>query len=262
MSERLDDHEDLWGYGKRLRFVRTIISDSFATRSPDKIRVLDIGCGNGSQLAMPLSKHGYDLTGIDTDERSIEKAQSLSWGVSNAHFVFGQLTDLAPKSRFDVVILSEVLEHLNEPKDLLALAVDRMERDGVLIVTVPNGYGEFEIGSWLFRGLRVQRLVDAIAKDGREVVGSTENQECGHIQFFTRKRLNRLFRSCGLTIMREASGSFLAGPFVGHTLARSRRFIGWNARITDKLPFSLASSWYFALRRDVSKSRPQSGTDS
>ena len=49
----------------------------------------------------------------------------------------------------------------------------------------------------------------------------------------------------------EGVASFLAGPFIGHTLARSDRFVEWNARVTDKLPRVLASGWYFALRRET-----------
>jgi hypothetical protein len=52
----------------------------------------------------------------------------------------------------------------------------------------------------------------------------------------------------------------LAGPLVGHTLARSERFIEWNARITDSLPLILSSGWYFALRRQPRTGAP--GPDS
>jgi ubiquinone biosynthesis O-methyltransferase len=262
MSDRLHDREDLWGYRKRLRFVRDVINESFPARSAETIRILDVGCGNGSQLSLPLAQLGFQLTGIDTDERSIAKARSLAGGIKSAQFVCGRLDELPPQDQFDVVLLSEVLEHLSEPEELLSMSVSRMRGDSVLIVTVPNGYGEFEMDSWLFRGFRLQRLVDVLVKNNHDVVASTENSECEHVQFFTRTRLRELFASYDLTITREAAGSFLAGPMIGHTLARSNKFIDWNARITDKLPLALASSWYFALKRTNSNVVTQAGAGS
>jgi SAM-dependent methyltransferase len=240
--------EDQWGYAKRLRFVRRAIEDVFAQREAARLRILDVGCGNGSQLALPLARGGFRVRGIDTDKRSIEHARRLAHDTDKAEFVLGQVEDLPESETFDVVILSEVLEHMTTPRDLLAASARHMAQDGMLIVTVPNGYGEFEIDSWVFRTLRLQKVVDVLARQKNEVLGGTDNQECGHVQFFTRARLKQLFAKCDLVSIREEAGSFLAGPIVGHFLARSTRLIEWNARITDRLPFAFASSWYFALQ--------------
>ena len=249
MAFRYDEQENLWGYGKRLRFVRTTIGNSFPSLSPAEIQVLDVGCGNGSQLALPLVSDNFQVFGIDTDDRSISHANSLAAGAPNAHFESTSLEEFSTDELFHVVILSEVLEHVEYPKALLAGSRDRMRSNGVMIVTVPNGYGGFEIDSWLFRTLRLQRLVDAVARNNSEILGATDNTEMGHIQFFTLKRLFRLFDECGLEVTRQGVGPLLAGPIAGHTLARSESFIEWNARITDRLPFTWASGWYFALQR-------------
>lgn len=243
-----EEIEDLWGYAKRLRFVREAVSAAFPLRAPDSLRILDVGCGNGSQLALPLAGTGFAVCGIDTDQRSIEHARRLAHGTDNAEFVCGQVEDLPATETFDVVILSEVLEHMTNPVDLLAASARHMADDGMLIVTVPNGYGEFEIDSWVFRTLRLQKVVDVLARHKNEVLGGTDNPESGHVQFFTRSRLRGLFAKCDLVSIREGAGSFLAGPIVGHLLARSTRLIEWNARITDRLPFAMAHSWYFALQ--------------
>ena len=253
MSEiRTDEREDLWGYGKRLRFVRTTIVNSFPAIANSEIRVLDVGCGNGSQLALPLVSDSLQVFGIDTDPHSISHAKSLASGASNAHFQCRSIEDISKEKPFHVVILSEVLEHVPDPKTLLAASLERMRREGVMIVTVPNGYGGFEIDSWLFRNLRLQRLVDAVTRTNNQILGATDNTDMGHIQFFTRKRLSRLFDECGLKIARQGVGPLLAGPIAGHTLARSHSFIHWNAQVTERLPFACASGWYFALQRKLS----------
>jgi len=243
-----DQTEDWCGYAKRLRFVRETIRAAFPERAPPSLTVLDVGCGNGSQLALPLAmKDGFQLTGLDTDSCSIEHARRLAGPRANIDFACGTVDDLSSEKLFDVVILSEVLEHLERPVDLLTTSARRMAVDGILIVTVPNGYGEFEIDSWIFRKLHLQNLVEALAEK-REVLGATDNRESGHIQFFTRSRLRSLFDAAGLVSFREVAGSLMTGPIVGHVLARSKRLIDWNARVTDRLPLILASGWYFALR--------------
>jgi ubiquinone biosynthesis O-methyltransferase len=244
------NRENLWGYLKRLRFVQQVIAESFSDRPVDSLRVLDVGCGNGSELALPLARLGFQVTGIDIHGPSIEHAWQMGVDLKNLSYVCGRVEELNSPP-YDVVILSEVLEHLNEPRFLLSAALQHLNKNGIIIVTVPNGYGEFEIDSWLFRTFRLQRVVDAIARNSKQVTAATDNHESGHVQFFTRRQLRRLFADCSLSVVREGVASLLAGPFIGHTLARSGRFIEWNARVTDKLPRVLASGWYFALRRQT-----------
>ncbi len=254
-----EDAEDLWGYAKRLRFVLETIAECFPNAAPDSLRVLDVGCGNGSQLALPLVECGFELTGVDVDLSSITCASEMASGARNARFLCMHVEELSADQRFDVVILSEVLEHVNEPDKLVADSVRFLAEDGVLIVTVPNGFGEFEIDSWLFRALylqgvilrakRIRGLLRRPSHRMRHDVPSTENHASGHVHFFTLRRLRRLFAACSLRVIREAPGVFLCGPVIGHTLARYDRFIRWNARITDKLPLAFASSWYFVLQR-------------
>lgn len=241
--------ENLWGYAKRLDFVERRIEEAFPNRAAGSLRILDVGCGNGSELSLPLARRGFQVTGIDTHAPSIEHARQLAANLANVAYISGRVEELTDQ-QYDVVIVSEVLEHLEDPRALLLASTARLGEGGIVIVTVPNGFGEFEIDSWIFRTLRLQRLVNAVARSGTKAVAATDNHESDHIQFFTRRRLRRLFSECSLSVFREGAGSFLGGPMIGHTLARSHGFIEWNARITNRLPLVLASGWYFALRRE------------
>ena len=134
----LTEHsENLWGYGRRLRFMLSAISEAFPDRPVGSIQVLDIGCGNGSCVAIPLAKVGFHGP-------SIESARKLAQGLQNFQFVCGVVEDL-PLPLADVIILSEVLEHLNDPAALLRSVLQRLQPGGLVLVTVPNGHGEFEI---------------------------------------------------------------------------------------------------------------------
>jgi len=251
--------ESPWGYKKRWNFVLEEVAREYPDRPPSSIRVLDVGCGNGSLLAIPLAQEGLDVTGVDLHGSSIAHAQRLASGLPNAHFVTGAVGDLADPA-FDVVILSEVLEHVHDPETLLLASLTRLKPNGIAVITVPNGYGEFEIDSWVFRTFRLNKVLalvkhvlgrrPALAAQGQIADQSaTDNEDCPHVQFFTMKRLRRMFRQCSLGLVRVSPGAFACGPMVCSILGRSQRFIEWNARVSDRLPLLLASSWYFVLRR-------------
>ena len=238
--------ENLWGYLKRLRFVHEHASAISAQT------VLDIGCGNGSQLAIPLGQLGYRVTGIDPHKASIERAQMHGTG----NFICGFSHDL-PTCNFDVVIISEVLEHLHDPQCLLADSLRFIAPNGILIVTVPNGYGEFEIDSRLYYGARLNRAFDGFYRLRRRLIGKPDpaaevagsDDTAGHVQRFTLKHINRLFLSCGLGIKDKRPGPFLAGPLVSNTLARIPGFLNFNVSISDRLPMVLSSGWLFCLKQ-------------
>jgi 2-polyprenyl-3-methyl-5-hydroxy-6-metoxy-1,4-benzoquinol methylase len=247
------EQENLWGHAKRVRFVVESVALHFPARLADSLRVLDVGCGNGSKLALPLLREGFHLTGIDTHAASIANARELARDLPFAEFVCGRVEDLSVEP-FEVLILSEVLEHVAEPEALLRASLTHLRRDGLVIVTVPNGYGEFEWDSWLFDLLGGPRGVRALKEtlkidDKFSGQASTDNDESKHIQFFTLARLYRLFDDCSLTVLRANAASFASGPFVNYSLGRSQRFVEWNARVADKLPLRMNSGWYFALCR-------------
>jgi 2-polyprenyl-3-methyl-5-hydroxy-6-metoxy-1,4-benzoquinol methylase len=79
--------ENVWAHGKRFRFIADAIERHRGMSSTT--RFLDIGGGNGSQVAIPLAQLGLEITGIDTDERSIKQAQQYSRSWPNAQFRAG-----------------------------------------------------------------------------------------------------------------------------------------------------------------------------
>jgi SAM-dependent methyltransferase len=240
--------ENLWGYGKRLRFVDGVVLQAFLGRRRSDIRVLDIGCGNGSQLAIPLSAGGYQVTGVDPHLPSIERGRQLAPAV---RFVHGMVSHIPP-SKFDCVIISEVLEHLDAPEALLASALPYLADSGVLIVTVPNGFGEFELDLRLYRRLRMDKLVALLYalssgwEDKVYIAGSDD--ETPHVQRFTVSKLRELFDRSHLQLMVARGTSMMSGPIVLHLLGRFESFVRLNAAVADYLPWSLASGWMFALK--------------
>lgn len=80
-------------------------------------RVLDIGCGNG-ELAFDISKHATSVTAVDIDPAKIAVATNKYVGPNITYRVADATTDLSSEV-FDVVILSNVLEHIEHRVEFL-----------------------------------------------------------------------------------------------------------------------------------------------
>ena len=79
--------------------------------------VLDIGCGNGA-LTYDVAKKAKKVVGIDLNEKNISIAEG-KYSRENIEYVHGDaLTDL-PNKRFDIIILSNVLEHIDKRVEFL-----------------------------------------------------------------------------------------------------------------------------------------------
>ncbi|MEH2048735.1 class I SAM-dependent methyltransferase [Nostoc sp.] len=105
-----------------------------------KLRILDIGCGNGS-LSNLIAQHGYEVVGIEESESGVKFASQT---FPDCHFIQGSIYNLPYAEigeKFDIVIAAEVIEHLFFPKELVRNAKQCIKPNGRLIVTTPyHGY--------------------------------------------------------------------------------------------------------------------------
>lgn len=84
----------------------------FQDNISSKENVLDVGCGNG-YVAGKVSKKAKNVTGIDIRIENIEKAKTFN-KKKNLKFITGDATKFDFKFKQDVIILSNVLEHIDE----------------------------------------------------------------------------------------------------------------------------------------------------
>ena len=116
--------------------------------SPEKT-VLDIGCGRG-ELVYYAARGGCGKTvGIDYSRSAIELANTfknrLPEGLkSRMHFYHTDVKDWAESEPFDYIFLVETWEHMHDYqiKPLLGKAAKLLKKDGLLILTTPNGLYE------------------------------------------------------------------------------------------------------------------------
>ncbi len=243
------ERENAYGFARRLDFAARAI----AARQPRS--VLDLGCGSGAYLLAPLARRfpAIAFTGVDSDAASIEAARREAALPNVRLYVAG---DWPPGERFDMVIASEVIEHVESPPAFLAQAVARMADGGRLLLTLPNGYGAPEWASLAEAFLRLSGLFPALRALKRMVVPATPSEGLArdsyavspHINFFGYGEILGLLRDAGLSVNAYQPRSFLCG-FGWDLLIRGERRTAWNQRMADRLPPSLAADWMFLLEK-------------
>ena len=103
------------------RYNMDLITDCIAAIYPDKINVLDIGCGAGNYPVCLLQKiKAADVTLVDLSQPMLNKAHERvsKLAKGNVATIKGDFrTILLPENKFDVIIATAVLHHLRDDRD-------------------------------------------------------------------------------------------------------------------------------------------------
>lgn len=278
----MEPKEDLFGTRKRLLVFREWIDGHRQSLGGGPLEILDYGCGTGLALTAPLADSGDRIHGVDPHQGTIALARernrrpNLTFSTESAESL------LSVGGRYDVAICSEVLEHLEDPEACLRALHGLLRPRGLLLVTVPNGFGSFErlnrlerfleragVGwtidrlAWLVHALHWRlagRGVPPRPGEKRVVLDRPAflDLDSVHVQFFRLNRLEGVFRATGFAIEEERGRVLVCGPYVGFW-ASLLSFGGWIYRVNnwlaDRLPLSWAADWMFRLRA-VGRSDP------
>lgn len=248
--------EDAYGLSKRLAFCAEII----ASRHP--ALVLDVGCGTGENLTRPLAERfpAVSFLGVDGDPRSIEYARARP-ALSNLSFAGYEA--LARPNGADLVIASEVVEHVESPEEFLTQTAEHLRSDGRMIVTIPNGYGPFELASLIEVLLRLSGAFNLLRRIKRALVGGYPGANSRdtlaaspHINFFSHGRIKDVFASAGLEVEHYQGRTLLCG-FGFDSLVRKLAIGEWNAGVADRLSPACVSAWAFLLKKVSPRLGPQ-----
>jgi SAM-dependent methyltransferase len=155
------------------------------------LNILDVGCGNG-YLVNHLAKMGHHVIGVDIAEDGIRIAKEtyprLRFELHSAYDEFDDLLGIPA----DVVISSEVIEHLYSPQRFLNNIHHALSPGGYLILTTPyHGY---------LKNLSMS-LFDKWDQHHHP------EKEGGHIKFFSERSLSQILTGCGfISITFQNSG--------------------------------------------------------
>ena len=150
-AERLADlysfeagfHDELTGASA------TAAADRVAARHLGRVaaeapgRLLDVGCASGRFLLAARSS-GWEVSGVDLNDDTADLARQHELDVKT-----GTIDDLDPETRFDVITMWDVVEHVLDPVALLSSANRLLAPGGRLFITTPNVDGLFPRASYL-----------------------------------------------------------------------------------------------------------------
>ena len=98
-------------------------------------RILDYGCGNGLQLRI-AQEMGAETVGIEQSATARDHIHRLGHGAAYANLQ--ELKQHESRSRFDCIVMCDVVEHLREPWAELSELRQLLSSTGKLFLTTPN----------------------------------------------------------------------------------------------------------------------------
>jgi SAM-dependent methyltransferase len=221
--------------------------------------VLDVGCGTGALLTTLLAARFPDtqFTGVDSDATTIGFAQTSN---THANLEFVVTDELPEYRRFDMIIASEVIEHVEEPIAFLIELRRHLRPNGVLVLTMPNGYGPYELTAIIESLLHVSGILPALywisdrlrRRDSRQIGFADTLAHSPHINWFSHRRIRSVMCASGFEIERYVPRVFLCGLGL-QQLLRTEQLRRWNARIADRLPAMLNSGWMFVASKETAR---------
>jgi methionine biosynthesis protein MetW len=164
---------------------------------------LDVGCGNGQAGGLPLRAMGCIYIGVDVSAAAVAAARALGL---DARQISDAIALPFADDTFDVVVATEVLEHLIFPLATLTEMMRVLKHGGIVLVTTPNvAYWrrrvDLAFGRWNPLG-----YPDAVARPWADP----------HLRFFTAGALRRMLREAGcVDVEVRGHGGSLLGDLPG-----------------------------------------------
>lgn len=179
--ERYDDEWNGWkAEATAFDGVRRYDQISSVVQQLGPRKILDVGCGDG-RLARAIRANCPDVIihGCDLSAAALARSVGL-----NRHYVVDLNCEVLPEpdGSFDLVIASEVIEHLIQPDRVLAELTRVLRQGGHVLLTVPN------VAFWRFRVQALCGHVPSVTADDR------------HLHSFSASLIEQLVRKAGLQV--------------------------------------------------------------
>jgi len=259
MSLKLFDQNKDPVCAKRYDFILKEINEYTGHKSEKNVHILDVGCGRG-ELAGFLAKFNYQILGVDIYQPKIDEAKKL-YPFGNVTFECQDALNLDLKNKFDIIVASDVIEHLKKPEKFVVTANSLLKPDGIFIITIPNGYGIKELTHRMYKRYVLNTFLHRFFRYiRRRLIGDDEwavpevdtlsAVKFPHVQFFSFKQLNKLLKNGGFYVKGQRNGSFISSIYMLRALFDSILILKkLDILFADALPHFLASSWFIVAKK-------------
>ena len=181
--------------------------------------ILDVGCGDGFATGVAARRNpGHRFVGLDWSAVSLAAARQRQIAVIRAGLEAPRLP-IRPGS-MDVVVMSEVIEHLVDTDSAIEAAHHVLKPGGSLLLSTPN------LAAWYNRGLLAVGIQPVFSEVSlRSVFGRPGSQVAGHLHMFTRRALVEFLTVYGFSRVKVAGARYHDVPAVLRPLDRA--FCHW-----------------------------------
>jgi SAM-dependent methyltransferase len=181
--------------------------------------IIDVGCGDGSALAAAAGHNpAHRFAGIDWSRDALRRARDRGLTVVRASVAAPGLP--VADGAADVVIMSELIEHLVDPDGAIAEIWRVLRPGGSLLLSTPN------LAAWYNRGLLavgIQPVFSEVSLQG--VFGRPGHVVAGHLRLFTRRALTGFLAASGFRCVSVAGARYHDVPRLLSPLDRA--FCRW-----------------------------------
>jgi len=246
--------ENIYGHKKKLIYILTEIDRFIKKNDLAEIKILDLGCGNGNAVTYYIAQNfpQAQITGIDIHQDSIVFARE-NFKLPNLNFICQDIFAENINSQYDIIILSDILEHFANPEKLLNLINNQLTNQGVAIVAIPNGYGPYELERKFCKYTGIEYILNKIFYLKSKLLSKKQNipynSESGHLYFFTWQDFNSKADKYNLKVINFRKGTFIGSTLSGLMFGRVSFLNELNSKISDYLPKYFCGSWYFTLKK-------------
>jgi len=132
LSGLIDEQALAYDKGVHVKHRLMRYHDFFVDRIASSDRVLDIGCGYGAVAYSIATRSGATVVGLDMDPKNVELARQRCQH-ERLSFVEGEAPRVLPPGPFSVIVMSNVLEHIERRVDFLTEVQARLGPERWLI---------------------------------------------------------------------------------------------------------------------------------
>ncbi len=179
MSILTDHYNKLWKVHYIPPYVTSLLPLLEELKLSDKTKVLDFACGNGVIGKYLIDRFDCQIWGTDISDVALEQCKEI--GYITDRIDLDQEKMPFPEHKFDLVILSAMLEHVMEPDKIVKMAYQKLSPNGCVIILTPNVV-------WCFN-----RILFLMGRWDHYLMGGTK----GHISYMNKKQLQKIIMDVG-----------------------------------------------------------------
>ena len=125
------------------RLVNYIQKKQSSEAAGKKLKILEIGCGNG-WLSYQLSKMpGCSVTGTDINFTELQQGAAVFQDQSNLHFIYSHpRSEIFEKNQFDIIVFAASIQYFPALKEIINSALQLLKEDGEIHILDSHFYPE------------------------------------------------------------------------------------------------------------------------